>query len=266
MPSDTLPAINIGTRLDAGMTSTKMPAPPVRPLPDAPFVSLTEAKSWLAFGTALPKKELMHHVAIGSFGPEADAERIGQQALDKILDAVVGQRLKMQAEPSDTGEYRPGVPRDITVEEARVYREFYEPDECLQYLGERNSDGSPTLDAILNDTKDTRRKFYKVAVSREDLVSLESPAVANDPPQRMATTIPKKRPGPPRDKQVVAAIEDVAAAVHKAGYSLPLRWGEYQSIKDQIRSKLTVNEIERTDRSLRNYADEIRAALPKRDS
>ncbi len=67
----------------------------MRALPEKPFVSLTEAKSWLAFGTALPQNELMHHIATGSFGSEAEAERESQQALDKLLDAVVEEALQM---------------------------------------------------------------------------------------------------------------------------------------------------------------------------
>lgn len=145
---------------------------PERLLPYKPFVSLTEAISWLAFGTALAQNEFGHHIATGSFGSETEAERQCRQALDRLLDAVVEKMLQMQAEPSDGGNYRPGVPRDITPEEARVYREHYEPDECLKYLHPKDPDGSTSFESFFNEAPDTSRSFYNVAVNRRNLMAL----------------------------------------------------------------------------------------------
>ncbi len=82
---------------------------------------------------------------------------------------------------------------------------------------------------------------------------------------RVAEPIERKSPGPARHPIVVQAIAQVTSSFVAAGYKQSLQPGEYQAIKDALESaisKMSGWKLTRSDRSLRNYADEIKQALP----
>jgi hypothetical protein len=128
------------------------------------------------------------------------------------------------------------------------------------------------LDALIGNNQNGRDGYLDIKVCRADLMKC-FPAhdgslvgdVANAPLVGSVTPT-KVSPGPNKDPIVIEAIEYVTQQCLNAGYKIPLKRGEYQSFKDQIMSRISEKSnhaMTRSDRALRNYADEVYQALPK---